>query len=244
VAGSLGKECAFEVRWQATRASLRRPAIVALDMGRHIFDASTHLDDPDPLQQPGVVLLDRPDVWCEAGRQPQFFKLLDAWFPKVQFFVALSPAARGRFPAQLLDQCLSIPEPQPRRLPALPRRLPQGTVLLVDVDGTLPNLALMKLSRYFKAQGRKVALARGVKELLRAETVLASCVFSTAPSARRVEILRRGYGSTVQVGGSGVDLRLRLAPDIEALAPDYSLYPELGDRALGFLMVDFSAGIP
>jgi len=39
-------------------------------MGRHIFDASTRLDDPDPLQQPGVVLLDRPDVWCKAGRQP------------------------------------------------------------------------------------------------------------------------------------------------------------------------------
>ena len=86
-----------------------------------------------------------------------------------------------------------------------------------------------------QAQGRKVALARGVKELPRAGTVLASCVFSTAPSAMRVEILRRCYGATVQVGGSGVDLRLRLAPDIEAMAPDYSLYPEMGDRALGFL---------
>ena len=59
----------------------------------------------------------------------------------------------------------------------------------MNVDGTLPNLALMKLSRCFKAQGRKVALARGVKELPRAGTVLASCVFSTAPSAMRVEIL-------------------------------------------------------
>jgi hypothetical protein len=67
VGGSLGRECAFEARWQATRASLRRPAIVVLDMGRHIFDASTRLDDPDPLQQPGVVLLDRPNVWCEAA---------------------------------------------------------------------------------------------------------------------------------------------------------------------------------
>jgi hypothetical protein len=76
---------------------------------------------------------------------------------------------------------------------------------------------------------------RGVKELPRAETVLASCVFSTAPSAMRVKILRRCYGAAQQVGGSGVDLRLRLAPDIEAQAPDYSLYPELGDRALGFL---------
>ena len=235
VGGSLGREGAFEVRWQATRASLRRPMIVALDMARHVFDASTRLDDPDPLQQPGVILLDRPEAWCEAGRQPQFFKLLDAWFPRVQFFVVLSPSGRGRFPARLLEQNLPIPEPQPRRRPAPHRRLPQGTVLLVDVDGKLPNLALMKLSRCFKAQGRKVALARGVKELPSAGTVLASCVFSTAPSAMRVEILRRRYGATVQVGGSGVDLRLRLAPDIEALAPDYSLYPELGERALGFL---------
>ena len=93
----------------------------------------------------------------------------------------------------------------------------------------------MKLSRDFKAEGRKVALARGVSELPGAETVLASSVFSTAQSARRIDILRHRYGTTVQMGGSGVDLRLRLAPEIEALAPDYSLYPELGDRALGFL---------
>jgi hypothetical protein len=65
--------------------------------------------------------------------------------------------------------------------------------------------------------------------------VLASSVFSTASSFARVEILRRHYGAALQVGGSGVDLRLRLAPEIESLAPDYSLYPELGDRALGFL---------
>jgi len=108
-------------------------------------------------------------------------------------------------------------------------------MLLVDVDGTLPNVALMKLSRHFKAQGRRVALARGINGLPRAETVLASCVFSTPPSARRVETLRLTYGAGLQVGGSGVDLRLRLAPEIEALPPDYALYPELADRAVGFL---------
>jgi hypothetical protein len=108
-------------------------------------------------------------------------------------------------------------------------------VLLVDVDGTLPNLALMKLSRDFKTQGHQLVLSRGVKELPRAERVLASSVFSTEQSARHVEILRQHYGSALQVGGSGVDLGLRLAPEIEALAPDYSLYPELEDRALGFL---------
>ena len=108
-------------------------------------------------------------------------------------------------------------------------------MLLVDLDSRLPNLALMKLSRHFKAQGRVVELRHGTKSLPPAETVLASCVFNTPVSARHVEVLRRHYGDALQLGGSGVDLRLRLEPEIEALAPDYSLYPELGDRALGFL---------
>jgi hypothetical protein len=235
VGGSLATEDAFETRWQATSAARRTPVTVALDMVRHVFDASTRLDDPDPLQQPGVVLLDGVESWCEASRQPGLFKLLDAWFPRLQFFVALSPSGRRRFPADLAAKCLAIPEPQPHPRPAPPRRLPGGTVLLVDVDGTLPNLALMKLSRHFQSLGRKVALARGVKEVPYAETVLASAVFSTPPSAKRIETLRRRYGASLQLGGSGVDLRLRLAPEIEGLAPDYSLYPELGDRALGFL---------
>jgi hypothetical protein len=235
VAGSLEREGAIESRWQATRAWRRAPLLVALDMVRHVFDAATRLDNPDPLQQPGVVLFDQPEAWCEAARQPQFFRLLDAWFPKVQFFVALSAAGRKRFPTQLLEQSLYIPRAKPRRQSTPVRRLPRGTVLLVDVDGTLPNLALMKLSRDFKTQGHPLVLSRGVKKLPHAERVLASSVFSTEQSARRVEILRQHYGSALQVGGSGVDLGLRLAPEVEALAPDYSLYPELEDRALGFL---------
>jgi hypothetical protein len=232
---NLSREGVFEVRWQGTRESLRTPAIVVLDIARHMLDASTRLDDPDPLQQPGMVLMDHPEAWCEPGRQSQFFELLDGWFPRIQFFVAISRPGQRRFPSRLAEQSLTIPEPLPRCRKVSPRRLPCGTALLVDVDGTLPNLALMKLSRHLKAQGRRVALVRGVRELPRAETVLASCVFSTDQSARRVEILRGRYGSALQAGGSGVDLRLRLAPEIEALPPDYSLYPELEDRALGFL---------
>ena len=108
-------------------------------------------------------------------------------------------------------------------------------MLLVDVDSRLPNLALMKLSRHFKAQGRGVQLWRGTRSLPPAQTVWASCVFHTPASARHLERLRCRYGPALQLGGSGVDLRLRLEPQIEALAPDYSLYPDLGDRALGFL---------
>jgi hypothetical protein len=36
-------------------------------------------------------------------------------------------------------------------------------------------------------------------------------------------------------GGSGIDLGGRLSPDIEEGEADFQLYPELGDRAIGFL---------
>ena len=225
----------LEVQWKSTPRARQVPAMVALDIARHAFDAAGRLGENDPLRQPGVVLFERMEAWCPAVKLPAFVRLLDGWFPNLQFILALDAAARHRFPRGLLPQRLPIPEPQPRPVPVAPQRLPRGAVLLVDLDSRLPNLALMKLSRHFKAQGRVVGLHHGIKSLPPVEMVLASCVFNTPVSARRVEVLRRHYGSALQLGGSGVDLRLRLEPEIEALAPDYSLYPELGDRALGFL---------
>jgi len=225
----------LESNWDSTPRARQVPAMVALDIARHAFDAAALLMETDPLRQPGVVLFERVDAWCPVGQQAAFVRLLDGWFPNLQYILALDEAARRCFPRRLLQQRLPIPKPQPRPAPARPRQLPRRAVLLVDLDSRLPNLALMKLSRHFKAQGRIVELRRGAKSLPAAETVLASCVFNTPVSARHVEVLRRHYGPAVQLGGSGVDLRLRLEPEIEALAPDYSLYPELGDRALGFL---------
>ncbi len=224
-----------ELRWRSTARARQIPAMVALDIARHAFDAAARLGETNPLRQPGVVLFERMQDWGPPGQQAAFVRLLDGWFPNLQFILALDADARRRFPRRLRQQRLPIPEPQPRSARVAPRRLAKGAVLLVDLDGRLPNLALMKLSRHFRAQGRVVALHRGIKSLPSAETVLASCVFNTPASARHVEVLRRQYGPEVQLGGSGVDLRLRLEPAIEALPPDYSLYPELGDRALGFL---------
>jgi hypothetical protein len=234
VARSLGRD-ELEAQWKSTPRARQVPAMVALDIARHAFDAAARLGETDPLRQPGVVLFENMGAWCPAGQQTAFVRLLDGWFPNLQFILALDAGARRRFPRRLLLQRLAIPEPQPRPVPVTHRQLPRGAVLLVDVDGRLPNLALMKLSRFFKAQGRVVALHRGIRFLPRAETVLASCVFNTPVSARHVEVLLRHYGPALQLGGSGVDLRLRLEPEIEALAPDYSIYPELGDRAMGFL---------
>ena len=235
VADQLTRSREFGERWHATPAARRAPAVLLLDLARHVYDAAEHLADPDPLMQPGVVLLARADTWCAGPRLKRFVGLLDARFPNLQFIVTLSASGRRQFPTPLLRKRLPVPEARPRPRPARVRRLAPATVLLVDVDSTLPNLALMKLSRHFKSQGRRVVLAHGVQSLPVAGTILASCVFSTPASARRVELLRRQCGDAVVLGGSGVDLHQRLAPEIEALAPDYSLYPELGDRAIGFL---------
>jgi hypothetical protein len=222
-------------RWNTVPAARRRAAGILVDIARHAYDATERSSDPNPLMQPGLVLLAGVETLGAGIRLRRFLELLDARFPNLQFVLPLSAQRRRHFPARLLQQRLPVPEVQPRPRPVPARRLASGTILLVDVDGRLPNLALMKLSRHHKSQGRRVVLARGVKSLPRAATVLASCVFNTAGSAKRVEVVRRRYGDAAVLGGSGVDLRLRLEPGIEALAPDYSLYPELGDRAIGFL---------
>src|ERR1035441_7809060 len=142
----------LEAHWKSTPRARQVPALVALDIARHAFDAAGHLGETDPLRQPGVVLFERMQAWCPARRQAAFVGLLDGWFPNLQFILALDAGARRRFPRRLLRQRLPIPEPQPRPALAAPRRLPRGAVLLVDLDSRLPNLALMKLSRHFKAE--------------------------------------------------------------------------------------------
>jgi hypothetical protein len=235
VADHLARPGDLARRWHATPTARRTPAIVIVDLARHLYDAAERSADPDPLRQTGVVLLGRIELWVSGVRLTRFLELLDTRFPNLQFIITLSDRSRRRLPTHLFHKRLPIPkiQPRPRRAPV--RRLAKATALLVDVDSTLPNVALMKLSRHFKAQGRSVVLARGVQSLPRADTVFASCVFNNPASARRVEALRQRYDDTVVLGGSGVNLRLRLEPEIEALPADYSLYPELGDRAIGFL---------
>lgn len=103
---------------------------------------------------------------------------------------------------------------------------------LIDVDRTgFPNLALMKLSAWHKAQGDDVSLLRGEKWLLTVlmfDKVYASAVFSW--NRAKAELLA---SLGVVVGGSGLNLKLRLPPDVEAMPADYALYGL--DYGFGFL---------
>ncbi len=227
--------CDFTAQWQRLDPWQRQAVLPALDLARHMLDAFNY--SATPLDQPGLVLLEEPDRHCPAARFPEWVGLMDALFPGIQFLATLPAAALGRFPAAALSGWLRLPQgaaPTPPRRGAIARVAP-GTVVLVQIDGRLPNLALMKLSRHLRSQGRRVHLTSGEVRVAGAEAVYASCVFSTPASLRRVERLRATYGDVLVAGGSGVDLGLRLPPEVEDLPPDLDLYPELGDRAIGFV---------
>ena len=102
---------------------------------------------------------------------------------------------------------------------------------LIDVDGhNWPNLALMKLSAWHKAQGDAVEWWWGFGEY---DRVYMSKVFDAAYSVDQLEPL-----NTMEVirGGTGYGLDNRLPDEVEHICPDYSIYPELTKETVyGFL---------
>lgn len=97
---------------------------------------------------------------------------------------------------------------------------------LVDVDGyNFPNLALMKLSSYHKAQGHDVEWAVGYVPY---DKVYMAKVFTFTPDDMTA------YQGEIVQGGTGYDLTSRLPDEVERCYPDYSLY-NITDTAYGYL---------
>ena len=105
------------------------------------------------------------------------------------------------------------------------------TIGLIDVDGhNFPNLALMKLSAWHKAQGDAVEWWWGFGKY---DRVYMSKVFDETYSPDIPEPLN---ASEIVKGGTGYGLDDRLPDEVEHIYPDYSLYPELTrETAYGFL---------
>lgn len=100
-------------------------------------------------------------------------------------------------------------------------------VLLVDVDSRIPNLALMKLSTWYKGRGDEVGF-----HISDPDIVYASVIFNR--NRRLTDGLRFFYPhAEVRIGGSGYDLTSALPAEVEELVPDYSLYPDM-DYSMGF----------
>lgn len=102
-------------------------------------------------------------------------------------------------------------------------------VSLIDVDGHhFPNLALMRIAAWHKAHGNEVDWYMPM--FSRPDMIYTSKVFTFTPdftdyAATDPEPIR---------GGTGYGLMEDLPPDIEATAPDYSIYPDVTE-AYGFL---------
>ena len=225
------KTCDFREQWQNLTPWQRQAALPALDAARHLLCA--YQKHTKPLDLPCLILFDRPDRFCPSELFPRWARFMDRLLPNCQFLVTMPDLVSRLFPNELLVKTFALPVEQERVKP--PARAPRGSILLIDVDSRLPNLALMKLSRHFKDQGHQVTLERRAPCMRGVEAVFASAVFSRPTTADRVNRLREYYDDALVVGGSGVDLETRLQAEIERLPADYSLYPELGERAIGFL---------
>jgi hypothetical protein len=103
------------------------------------------------------------------------------------------------------------------------------TISLLDLDinrskKPFPNLALMKLSAYYKKIGHEVYLNF---PLIKADLTFASCVFTWHKDGAI------GLMPDVTIGGPGIDLASQLPEKAEHIMPDYDLYPDV-TFSLGF----------
>ena len=103
-------------------------------------------------------------------------------------------------------------------------------VRLTHIDGKLPNLALMKLSHWHRAQGDEVTLARTPSPSMfepQYDLVYGSSIFQWS-SGKVVKALREAFPDAI-IGGTGTDTveTVEQALGLEEYEHyDYSIYPE------------------
>lgn len=98
---------------------------------------------------------------------------------------------------------------------------------VIQVDGKLPNLALMQIASYHERHGDSVKWYEGPLFESQYDKVYVSKIFGFS----EMPILP----SNAVVGGTGIDFFNRLPPEIEAENVSYSLYPECNYH-IGFSM--------
>lgn len=109
-------------------------------------------------------------------------------------------------------------------------------VLLLQLDGKIPNLALMRIAAHHRALCDDVELRHGANfgpHLWDSPPgkVYASCIFTKSKSL--ADRLRREYPESI-IGGTGIDLTLRVEHfGVMTRSLDYSLYPRF-TQSIGF----------
>lgn len=103
----------------------------------------------------------------------------------------------------------------------------KGKVGIYQLDGKIPNLALMKVAGYYESKGHVVEHYKGPLFWDEYERVYMSKIFSFTPTP--------AIPPNAVIGGTGIDFYNRLPPDIESHPPSYSLY-QWCNFHLGFSM--------
>lgn len=111
------------------------------------------------------------------------------------------------------------------------------TVRVTQLDGKLPNLALMRLAEFHRSEGDDVRWERGTvprSDEPEYDIVYGSAIFST--STKAVAKFRGSFPNAI-VGGSGGDASLRVDDIVPSqfVGCDYSGYPDF-DASIGYAM--------
>lgn len=112
------------------------------------------------------------------------------------------------------------------------------TVRLTQLDGKLPNLALMKLSHWHKSLGDNVFFEKSItKNVFEPgyDIVYGSAIFTS--SEKKIHQFRNNFPNAV-LGGTAVDMNFKVehligCGDYEYENYDYSIYPEF-NHSIGF----------
>lgn len=108
-------------------------------------------------------------------------------------------------------------------------------IKLIQIDGKLPNLALMKLSHFHKRNGDSTRLTTELFPTLldgKFDRVYASAIFKFSSS--RVDIVKREFPESI-ISGTGTDSKITVEDIIgsEYENYDYSIYPWF-NQSIGF----------
>lgn len=98
---------------------------------------------------------------------------------------------------------------------------------LVQVDGKLPNLALMQICAYHEQQGHEVEWFKGELYADEYDEIYASKIFQFSDMPPLPE--------RTKIGGTGIDFKNVLPTEIAVCPPSYTLYPDC-DYHIGFSM--------
>jgi hypothetical protein len=115
-------------------------------------------------------------------------------------------------------------------------------ILLVDVDSKIPNIALMKISTFYKQKNYDVDLIRcnisyypqHNNKIVQVNGVGYEQIFVSTIFTNTLNKLKINFNNNIVIGGTGFSITKVLPIEIQQQICDYSLYPD-NDTAYGFI---------